>query len=103
MVKYCPDCGEKLIDNAKFCKNCGAKLNGNVQAGSVGEPPVFEKSYTVHIVVAYILALLFPLFGAILAVYLVTRKDSESANRHGKYALIVAILMMAFSFLSVFR
>ena len=102
MAKYCPNCGEKLMDNAKFCKNCGAKLNGNAQAEGVPEPPVYEKSYTVHIVLAYILGIIFAPFGAILAVYLMTRKDSEDANTHGKYALIVAIVRMAISFLSGF-
>ena len=26
MSKFCPSCGEELLDNAKFCKNCG--VNG---------------------------------------------------------------------------
>ena len=30
MTKYCPACGEELIDAAKFCKNCGAEI-GNPQ------------------------------------------------------------------------
>lgn len=26
MAKFCPSCGEKLVDSAKFCKNCGKTL-----------------------------------------------------------------------------
>lgn len=26
MSKYCPSCGEELIDDAKFCKSCGENL-----------------------------------------------------------------------------
>ena len=102
MVKFCPHCGEELIDDAKFCKSCGTSLNGEAPR-PVAERPVYEKSYTVHIVIAYVLALLVPLLGIIMGVYLVTRKDSEKANRHGKYAIIAAVLIWAVSFLTMFR
>lgn len=29
---FCPNCGEKIIDNAAFCKKCGAKLDMNDRA-----------------------------------------------------------------------
>ena len=103
MVKYCPNCGEELVDDAKFCKSCGTELYSGAERASVPNPPAYEKSYTVHIIVAYALALLFPLLGLILGFYLLTRKDSESAKKHGKYALIVSVVMMVLSFLSVFR
>ena len=77
------------MDNAKFCKNCGAKMNANAHSAGVPEPPVYEKSYTVHIIVGYILDIIFPLLGLILGIYLMTRKDSETANTQGKYVLIV--------------
>lgn len=90
------------MDDAKFCKNCGATFKGNAHSAGVPEPPVYEKSYTVHIIVGYILDIIFPLLGLILGIYLMTRKDSETANTQGKYVLIVAILIMAISFLSRF-
>lgn len=102
MVKYCPSCGEALVDNANFCKSCGASLNGASRA-NVPERPAVEKSYTIHIIVAYILALFIPLLGVILGVYLMTRKDSKSANKHGKYAIIVAVVIFFLSFISLLR
>lgn len=90
------------MDDAKFCKKCGAKMNANAHSAGVPEPQVYEKSYTVHIIVGYILDIIFPLLGLILGIYLMTRKDSETANTQGKYVLIVAILIMAISFLSRF-
>ena len=29
MSKYCPSCGEELIDDAKFCKSCGENLKNS--------------------------------------------------------------------------
>ena len=103
MTKFCPACGEKLVDNANFCKSCGANLNSTAPRARTPEPPAAERSYTIHIIVAYLLALLFPLLGFALGFYLMTRKDSEDAKRHGRYALIVSLVMMALSFISVFR
>ena len=103
MTKFCPACGEELVDNANFCKSCGANLNSNAPRAEVPERQVVEKSYTIHILAAYALALLIPLLGIILAIYLMTRNDSESAKRHGKYALIVSAVVMLFSFINVLR
>lgn len=97
MTKFCPSCGEELVDNANFCKSCGANLNSSAPRADVPERPAVEKSYTIHIIAAYVLALLIPLLGAILGVYLMTRKDSESAAKHGKYALIISVVFMAIS------
>lgn len=33
-MKFCPECGNKLIENAKFCPECGfkiASINNNSQ------------------------------------------------------------------------
>lgn len=100
MTKYCPNCGEQLIDDANFCKRCGATINPGTPRADVPEPPAYEKSYTIHIVIAYALALIIPLLGIIMSVYLMTRNDSEKAKRHGKYALILSVVMQALSVLS---
>ena len=98
MSKFCPNCGEELVDSAKFCKNCGKKLeNGqtdfNVQDNRPFEVPIVEKSYKLSIVIGYICAVLFPLFGLILGIYLITRKDSENANKHAKFILIITVII----------
>ena len=102
MSKICPECGEELLDNAKFCKNCGAQIDSgaaeaNVQQTQTYAPPVEEKNYTLAIVLGYICAILIPIIGVIIAIYLLTRKDSEKASLHGKIMLVVAIIVWAFS------
>ena len=96
MVKYCPSCGEELVDNAKFCKNCGAEVSFKPD-GETYRTPAIEKSYTAFIVIGYILDLLIPILGIIVGIYLLTRNDSSKAKRHGVYILIVGILIWIFS------
>ena len=98
MTKFCPACGQKLVDEAKFCRSCGADLNSTAPRARIHQTA--ERSYAIHIIVAYVLALLFPLLGFVLGFYLMSRKDSEDANRHGKYALIVSLFLMVLSFIS---
>lgn len=86
-----------MVDHARFCKNCGAGL----EEGAVGRKPQMpevKKSYTLHIIAGYILALLFALLGLIMGIYLLTRRDSKKANRHGLYIVIIALIMMLWSF-----
>lgn len=100
MTKYCPECGEKLGDEAKFCKNCGKKLNETVTRAFVPERPVAEKPYTISIVIGYIAALLIPIIGLIVGIYLLTRKDSQRAKKHGLYVIIVSVVIWLLSFVS---
>ncbi len=111
MTKFCPFCGEALVDEAKFCKSCGKSLEGINIDNDVGQTnytqpynvPVVEKSHTAAIVLGYIFALLIPLIGLIIGIYLVTRNDSEKANRHGKYILILAIVIWILNFIFLMR
>ena len=107
MTKYCPKCGEQLIDSAKFCKNCGCKLDDanqnqqtNFHPGTVELP---EKSYTAAIVLGYVFSLLIHPIGFIISLYLLTRKDSSNASKHGKYILIISIVIWILSLISIFR
>ena len=98
MSRYCPSCGEELVDSAKFCKSCGAKLenvrpNENINENAGFEVPVVEKSYKTTIIIGYICAVLVPLIGFIIGIYLFTRKDSSQANRHAKYMMAAAVLI----------
>ena len=107
MTKYCPSCGEKLIDEARFCKNCGIELEnnqGNINAHHENTQQfktATEKSHTLAIVAGYVLAILIPLFGLIISIYLLTRDDSPNAKKHGKYVLIVTVIVWFISFLSM--
>ena len=96
MSKFCPFCGEGLVDSAKFCKNCGK----NIEIAFPNQN-AHEQEFTA-IIIGYVLAVLFPLFGVFVSVYLLTRNDSLNAKKHGKYVLIVAIAVWIISFLITF-
>lgn len=107
MSKFCPFCGEKLVDEAKFCKNCGKNIENisysqESQNTTQFEVPTVEKEHTLLIILGYVFAVLIPLIGLIISVYLLTRKDSSKANRHGKYVLILTVIVWFLSFLSIF-
>ncbi len=104
MSKFCPACGEELVDNAKFCKNCGKNLENGYTAQNVNPSqsfhgPVVENDHKAAVIVGYVLAILIPLFGFIVGIYLVTRNDSQNAKKHGKYVIIVAAIVWFISFM----
>ena len=108
MSKFCPSCGEELVDSAKFCKNCGTNLENlekprHSNQNQDFQVPLVEKKHTAAIVIGYICAILIPLIGLIISVYLLTRDNSENARKHGKYMLIVTVIVWALSFLSIFH
>ena len=104
MSKFCPTCGEELLDNAKFCKNCGAKLETTETANTQEiqgnyEVQKVENDHKIAIIIGYICAILIPLFGLIFAIYLLTRKDSEKAKFHGKIMIAISVLMWIISYM----
>ena len=106
MTKFCPKCGEKLTDEAKFCKNCGASLENRQtntqnfqQSNQYYQVPKVENEHKVATIIGYICAVLIPLFGFIFGIYLVTRNDSDKANRHGKIIIGVSVIIWIISFL----
>lgn len=64
--------------------------------------PVVEKDHKVAIIIGYILAVLIPIFGVFVSVYLLTRDDSANAKKHGKYILIVSVIVWIISFITTF-
>lgn len=107
MSKFCPFCGEKLVDEAKFCKNCGKDVSSYTNNGSnfrnsgTYAPPVRENSHTLATVLGFICAIFIPLFGVIFAVYLLTRNDSPKAKKYGTVMLIISILVWIISFITM--
>lgn len=95
-------CGSELVEGANFCKSCGTNIN-NPQEGqnTAYVRPQVEKSYTVHIVIGYILSVFVPLFGLILAIYLITRDDGK-AKLHGKIMIAIAVILWIVSFALTF-
>ncbi len=104
MSKFCPSCGEELLDNAKFCKNCGTNLETNEQAQTTTnaqqtyEVQKVEDDHKIAVIIGYICSILIPLIGIIIGIYLATR-NSESASRHGKYIIILGVVIWIISFL----
>jgi hypothetical protein len=62
-------------------------------------PPVEENKHTLAVVLGYLFAILIPLIGFIFGIYLVTRKDSESATFHGKIVIAIAVVIWIISFI----
>ncbi|MBE6498513.1 MAG: zinc ribbon domain-containing protein [Methanobrevibacter sp.] len=100
MTKFCPFCGEELVDDAKFCKNCGKDVSSYTAQGTGNFTPVqtSEKSHTLAIVAGYILALLIPLGGIIIGIYLITRDESQ-AKFHAKLIIALAVVVWFISFM----
>lgn len=109
MSKFCPSCGEELLDNAKFCKNCGTNLETNEQAQTTTnvqqsyQVEKVENDHKIAVILGYIFAILIPLIGVIIGIYLATRKDSESAAKHGKYIIILGAVIWFLSFMFMMR
>ena len=98
MSRYCPNCGEELVDDAKFCKSCGTNLENRQTPPQKEEHtvPVVENDHKLAIIAGYILAILMPLIGLIISVYLLTR-NSENAKKHGKYIIVLSIIIWILS------
>lgn len=108
MSKFCPACGEEQVDYAKFCKNCGKNLqtmedNPHVRNTEQFKSESDENTHLFAIVIGYICSVLIPLFGLIFSIYLLTRNDSLKAKKHGKYMLIISVVVWALSFMSIFH
>ena len=106
MSKFCPFCGEELVSEAKFCKNCGKDVSsytdvGENQTMNAGYGlPAEKNDHTAARVLGFIFAFLIPIIGLILGVYLVTRKDSEKANKHGKIIIAISVVIWIISFIT---
>lgn len=101
MTKFCPECGEELIDSAKFCKNCGTPLKNEYKTSQTYEVPEVEKNYTLITVIGYILAFLMPIIAIAISFYLLTRKNSQKASKHGKYIIIISVIWWILSIILV--
>ena len=97
---FCPSCGEELPEGTKFCRNCGKEMP-NIQTVDTYQAPVAENDHKLAIIAGYVLAILVPLFGFIVGIYLYTRKDSENANKHAKFIMIVAAIVWFISFMTL--
>ena len=111
MSKFCPSCGEELVDTAKFCKNCGMNLETREETKNTAgtqqttapryEVQKVENDHKIAVILGYICAILFQLIGLIFGIYLVTRNDSDSARMHGKIIIGIVLFIWIISFLFI--
>ena len=105
MSKFCPFCGEELVNEAKFCKNCGKDISsytniGNGQsAGGSYTPQVSENSHTLALVLGILSAIFIPIIGLIFGIYLVTRKDNPNAKTYGIVVIALSVVVWFISFI----
>ena len=108
MSKFCPFCGEELVDSAKFCKNCGKNIedyknpDGDDMPKTQWTPPAEEKSHTLALVLGILFSILIPLIGIIIGIYLYTRKDSSKAKRYGTIIIALGVVVWIGSMLITF-
>lgn len=110
-MTFCPSCGAEKKEGSKFCHNCGydfesvdsdANQNSNTDvqlnqsAGSTAQTA--ENSHTIAKVLGYICAILIPIIGVVFGGYLYTREE-EDAKKHGKYILILSVVIWVLSIL----
>ena len=92
---FCPSCGEELPEGTKFCRNCGKELR-NVQKNEFGQTQaVVENNHNLAVILGYVFAVLIPIIGIIIGIYLYTRKDSQNAQKHAKFVIIAAVGLWA--------
>jgi uncharacterized membrane protein YvbJ len=108
MSKFCPFCGEELVDSAKFCKNCGKSIENYTNSDGVDmpethwTPPVEEKSYTWALVIGILFSLFIPLIGIVIGIYVYTRKDSSKAKLYGTIIIALGVIVWIVSMLITF-
>lgn len=104
--KFCPNCGEKLADEANFCKNCGKDLSRYQKifndSSNHNVPQYSEKSHTAATVLGFVFAVLIPIIGIFIGIYLITRDDSKSAKRYGKIIIVLAVIVWIINFIFFF-
>ena len=82
---FCPHCGQIVPLGQTVCLNCGQSLETNKAA----------------IIIGYILAIIIPLFGIIVAIYLLTRNNAKS-KKHGGIILALSIFVWIISYVIIY-
>ena len=124
MAKFCDKCGAQLKnENAKFCDKCGAEVKINNNQSNTGTTNIGPMTVCPHcgqntpmgltqcekcgsplennntaVIVGYIVTFLFPIFGLIPAIYLLTR-DNGKAKTQGVFLIGILVLFLIFIFL----
>ena len=118
-MTFCPSCGAERKEGSKFCHNCGydfnkfdsakgnsnSNLNNSTSTSTVSSNPNVEvpenkNSHGVAKVLGYIFAVLIPIIGIIIGIYLLM-SENQDVHKHGKYIIFIGAVIQLISFLSV--
>ena len=128
-MTFGPSCGAERKEGSKFCHNCGydfnkfdsakgnsnsnlnnsnlsnPNLNNSTSTSTVSSNPNVEvpenkNSHGVAKVLGYIFAVLIPIIGIIIGIYLLM-SENQDVHKHGKYIIFIGAVIQLISFLSV--
>lgn len=80
---FCSACGEKIADKAVICPKCGVATENNGNQKAMGKGLIIG---------SYVGAVLMPIVGMILGIYLLIKKQVG----HGIGALVLSVFMFYF-------
>lgn len=113
-MTFCPSCGAEKKEGSKYCHNCGYEFKAvdsganqnpstNAEFNQSPNPAVEtgENPHTLAKVLGYIFAILIPLIGIILGIYLWSRNE-ENAKKHGKIVIGLSIFIWFISYLLMY-
>lgn len=99
MIIKCPNCGKEYYDeDLKYCEVCGwdfqVSNNKNLNINSLNSEIQNSEDHTLATALGFIFAFLFPIFGLVFGVYLVTRKDSKISKVFGVVIIAISIIII---------
>ena len=100
MSRYCPSCGEELDERAKFCKSCGTPLGEEAASNNeqFTRPPAAKKDHSLITLIGFVSALIFPIIGIIIGIYLFSRNDG---SKYKAYAIAMIVLALIVGFFRI--
>lgn len=108
---FCPSCGAEKKEGSKFCHNCGYEFKAADSGASQSPSPSAQvnqsssasvqsnqNSHNIAKALGYIFAILIPLIGIVIGIYLWVCKEEE-VHKHGMAIVGLSIFVWIISFL----
>lgn len=88
---YCSSCGRELSDRARFCSECGSPTGVVESDGHLRTETTRTRNVSVAFIVsAYFVAVLFPIAGLLMSIYLAFK--CERLHSYGVFAVTLIAL-----------
>lgn len=113
-MTFCPSCGAEKKEGSKYCHNCGYEFKTIESQASQGtgsdaqlnqsyDPNVGtnQNPHTLAKILGYVFAILIPLIGLIIGVYL-WRCNEEEVHKHGLAIIGLSIFVWFISLLLMY-